>query len=479
MDRMRTRPTLSAVLVATLVLPLPARATCGGGGGGGMGGMSPRTEVAREVYQVPWKLIGPDQPAPTSGLVLYWFPASTQEVEKSTLRTSRDLSLFAAQCVSMEVADATWPIGAKLGAAGKTPMVVLADVSGNVVGRVEGENGSVKASAVEKLVRDEMKRREEGLKGRIEEAKAKSKTGDSAAAIEGLKAVWEERCLFPKKAKEAAKELKKLGAPVADEKEAMLFAPLRGDRGAEVAALMTRGLAAENAARYEEAGALYARAARLDPWDPTPARYLAEFHRHHSGHWKKARRLFEAMLERPIDPLARAVALHGLGKMTIHEGQFKKGLALFEASAAVYPLPLTYRNLAVYWNSEGDAVKMAEYVKKALDLDPHDPYNIIFATVFTAATDKEKALQIARENEDLLPASYNLAAIYAQVGERDKALAFLRRHFFEYERYQAVRAEEMMEARVDAVFITLRNDPEFLELTKGADGMLPMPMTAH
>ena len=27
----------------------------------------------------------------------------------------------------------------------------------------------------------------------------------------------------------------------------------------------------------------------------------------------------------PADPLSRAVALHGLGKMTIHDGEFKKG----------------------------------------------------------------------------------------------------------------------------------------------------------
>jgi len=52
----------------------------------------------------------------------------------------------------------------------------------------------------------------------------------------------------------------------------------------------------------------------------------------------------------------------------------------------------------------------------------------------------------------------------------------LRRHFFRYERYQAVRAKEMMEARVDAVFETIRHDGEFMALTSGADGKLQMPM---
>ena len=57
-----------------------------------------------------------------------------------------------------------------------------------------------------------------------------------------------------------------------------------------------------------------------------------------------------------------------------------------------------------------------------------------------------------------------------------EALALLKRHFFRYERYQAVRAKEMMEARVDAVFDSLRQDSSFLALTSGADGRLQMPM---
>lgn len=43
-------------------------------------------------------------------------------------------------------------------------------------------------------------------------------------------------------------------------------------------------------------------------------------------------------------------------------------------------------------------------------------------------------------------------------------------------RYQAVRAKEMMEARVDAVFDSLCEDPGFVALTAGADGKLPIPM---
>ncbi len=75
--------------------------------------------------------------------------------------------------------------------------------------------------------------------------------------------------------------------------------------------------------------------------------------------------------------------------------------------------------------------------------------------------------------------SYNLAAIHAQLGNKTKALALLKRHFFEYEKYDAVRSKEMMEARVDAVFASILKDPEFLAMTAGADGKLPMAKDRH
>jgi tetratricopeptide (TPR) repeat protein len=240
---------------------------------------------------------------------------------------------------------------------------------------------------------------------------------------------------------------------------------------------MKLGLMAENSGRYVAADKLYTRAHLMDPADPTPLRFMGENYRHNIGDWNKARTTFEAILNMPADSLSRSVALHGLGKMTIHDGEFKKGLALMERAIAEYPLALAYRNLAVYWNSEGDPVKGNDYTQQALALDPQDPYNLVFAAVFMAANGKkDEALKIARENVKLMPASYNLAAIYAQNGQRDKALSLLRRHFFQYERYQAVREKEMMEARVDAVFDSIRTDHAFIALTSGADVKLPIPM---
>src|SRR3954466_986658 len=101
MKRSISRPL--ALLLISLFAASPVWATCGGGGGGGVGGMS-GGGPAPKVYYVPWKARAPKDP-PAAGLVLYWFPASNDETKKSSMLESRVLSLYASQCVSMELAD--------------------------------------------------------------------------------------------------------------------------------------------------------------------------------------------------------------------------------------------------------------------------------------------------------------------------------------------------------------------------------------
>ncbi|HTQ86035.1 MAG TPA: tetratricopeptide repeat protein [Candidatus Solibacter sp.] len=456
----------SLSMVMVLLLPTaPIWATCGGGGGGGMGGAD------QPAYQVPWKVLKASDPPVKEGLVLYWFPVSQLELEKSSLRNSRTLTLYASQCIGMEIASTTIPAAQKLAGDAQLPVAILTQADNTVVGKIENIGGKLRVEEVEKLVDNEVKKRESAVKERFESAKNKAKGGDKDGAIAEFRQVVADKCMFPGRAKDAAKELKKLGVTDVGQ---MFDAP-NFDRalGTRLLAKLKDGLAAEDAGRYPEAERLYMEAHRMDPADATPLRYLGEVYRHHLGDWDKARATFDEILAMPSDPLSRAVALHGLGKMTIHDGEFLKGLALMERSVETFPTALAYRNLAVYWNSEGNAAKTDYYVKEALGVAPKDPYNLVFAAVFLAASGHgEEALRVANENQALLPASYNLAAIYAQMGQKDKALELLKRHFFEYERYQSVRSKEMMEARVDAVFASLKSDPAFVSLTAGADGKL-------
>jgi len=473
-------PRVLASLLIVIFSMSPVWATCGGGGGGGTGGVgggAGNNGPITPVYHVPWKLWDGKSPIATgNGLVLYWFPATNDELKRSSLLSSRLLTLYSAQCIAMSVVDFRTAELKPLIGDSKPPVAVLADANGSVLKKLENTGGKLKVDQVEKIVDGEMKQRETALDQQIKTGKEKAKAGDNPGAIEAFKPVAEQKCLFPKKAKDATKELKKLGVqevgsipeltPVFDRAQS-----------AAIENVMRQGLRAEIAERYVVAEKIYTRAHNMDPADPTPLRYLGELYRHHTGEWEKARTTFETILNMPADAIARAVALHGLGKMTIHEGQFKKGLSLMEQSVAEFPLALAYRNLAVYWNSEGDLEQGNAYTQKALALDPKDPYNLVFAAVFMAASGHgDEALKIARANRQLLPASYNLAAIYAQTGHKKEALALLQRHFFRYERYQSVRSKEMMEARVDAVFDSIRQDSAFLALTSGADGRLQMPM---
>jgi tetratricopeptide (TPR) repeat protein len=465
-------------LLVVAFIYTPVWATCGGGGGGGGGGMSGSGSGGNNtvVYHVPWKVRDDKTPAVKSGLILYWFPASADEVKKSSLRESRDLSLYAGQCVAMELADNRLANFNSLVGESKLPVAVLANPGGTSVSKLENKNGKLDVKDVEKLVGTEVKSRKANVETSMKDGKAKAATGDKDAAIKAFQSVLEHRCMFADKAKDAAKELKKLGVESIGEMPASPnFDP---KVSASAVQTMKRGLVAENKAQYFLAEKLYTQASKMDTADPTPLRYLAELQRHHIGDWEIAKAKFHQILDMPADPLSRAVALHGLGKITIHEGEFKRGLGLMEQSAETYPTALAYRNLAVYWNSEYDFKQGDFYAQKARVMDPKDPYNIVFAAVFMAmAGKKDEALKIATDNISLLPASYNLAAIYAQLGQRDRALKLLERHFYKYERYHAVRQKEMMEARVDAVFDSIRQDKDFLALTKHADGVLPIPMS--
>ncbi|HEV7919892.1 MAG TPA: tetratricopeptide repeat protein [Thermoanaerobaculia bacterium] len=457
-----------ALFALAFAIAGPAAATCGGGGGGGMGGMMPPTGsmTQPQVYFVPWKVLNSTEDAVKGSLILYWLPVSGDEIKHSDLLNSRQLTIYSSQCVGMQVIrpDDAATID-KLGATGKLPAAILSGPDGKELARLEGS--ALRLGAVEKMVRAELDARENAAQKALDEANGKAAAGEKDAAVDTYKKVWDDRCLLPKKGRAAQKALKKLGVAVEDARLRELDPMFDDATTARITKKMNEGLHAELHDDYPLARRLYAEAAAIDAADPVPLRFLGELYRHHLGDWVKAREVFARLLGMQADPLSRAVALHGLGKMTIHDGDYAKGLAMFHQSIAAFPLALTYRNLAVYWNSEKERAKADGFVKKALLLEPDDPFNLIFAATYMVDSGRsQEALAIAKEHEGMLCASYNLAAIYALLGQKGKAMELLHRHFYTFERYDAVREKEMMEARVDYVFESLRGDAAFKELTK-------------
>src|ERR1043166_7815255 len=141
-----------AALLITLFSLSPVWATCGGGGGGGTGGVGGGSRstsgVTPTVYNVPWNMWDARK-APQKGLVLYWFPANNAEVEKSNLRTSRILTLYSAQCVTMTVADAKTPELQKIIGDSALPVAVLTTFDGSPIQKIENTGGKLKADAVD------------------------------------------------------------------------------------------------------------------------------------------------------------------------------------------------------------------------------------------------------------------------------------------------------------------------------------------
>jgi hypothetical protein len=148
--------------LATILIVLfsfsPAWATCGGGGGGGTGGVAggaSNSGPAPTVYKVPWK-IWETRTAPNKGLVLYWFPASNDEIKKSSLLASRLLTLYSAQCVAMTVADSRQPELQPIIGDSAVPVAVLAEADGSPIKKLENTAGKLKVADVEKIVETEM-----------------------------------------------------------------------------------------------------------------------------------------------------------------------------------------------------------------------------------------------------------------------------------------------------------------------------------
>ena len=169
------------------------------------------------LHVVPWHFLTKGVPLASVPLVLYWLPASPNDVEESPLQTSKILIQDADLCIGFEIVlpDDTVML-TKFAAAGKLPTALLADAQGNVIRRVEGVRGKLNLGAVEKMLGDELNARGETMYARITEAKKRAASGDKDGSIELYKKVWDERCFFPLAGEEAQHALKALGVTVVE-----------------------------------------------------------------------------------------------------------------------------------------------------------------------------------------------------------------------------------------------------------------------
>jgi hypothetical protein len=169
---------------------------------------------------VPWKVLTPGVVAPTtSGLTLYWVPASGDEMRRSELIMSPALASYAGKCVAMHVirTDDEERI-AKLGVADELPLAILAD-SERQLARVYKRSGALRAFDVETMLRLELERREAAAESMFDAAKRHASAGDWSAAAAAYELVAGQKCAFPRLARSAQRALSTIRPAVArDEK---------------------------------------------------------------------------------------------------------------------------------------------------------------------------------------------------------------------------------------------------------------------
>ena len=159
------------------------------------------------VSLVPWKVVEPGAEPEKAPLTLYWVPSSKDEMRRSELLTSDELTAFASQCVAMRIVRLDDRETLKRIAVDKVLTVaVLVDADGNLLGRAKADD----LAEVEGVVREELEHRAEAAELQLDEAGEKVSEGEVAAAIEIYRQVWEQRCVCPRQARAAQRALKRL-----------------------------------------------------------------------------------------------------------------------------------------------------------------------------------------------------------------------------------------------------------------------------
>src|ERR1041385_2801872 len=103
-----------------------------------------------DLVFVPWKILAAGDPPPSTQLVLYWIPLSSDDFRHSELLTYRPLAAYARERVSLSVvrADDAAMI-ARLEATDKLPVAVLTGADGRIIDKVDNDHGALRAADVD------------------------------------------------------------------------------------------------------------------------------------------------------------------------------------------------------------------------------------------------------------------------------------------------------------------------------------------
>ncbi|HEU4521069.1 MAG TPA: hypothetical protein VFT12_03640 [Thermoanaerobaculia bacterium] len=162
--------------------------------------------AAERIWFVPWKVLAPGATPEDALFVVYWIPASPDDLKRSDLVTSRSLAIYSSRCVAMHVVRVDDV--ERLDRFGRPDLPVALVVDGER--ELARLSGAVRSSDVEAMVRAEFDTREARANQALDDARDCLREGDRTRAARLYESVARQRCSFPRQAKEAARALRRL-----------------------------------------------------------------------------------------------------------------------------------------------------------------------------------------------------------------------------------------------------------------------------
>jgi len=153
-----------------------------------------------------------------------------------------------------------------------------------------------------------------------------------------------------------------------------------------------------------------------------------------------------------------------LGMIYADRGEFQEAARFFQSALDLDPLdPFVHREMGILLMEKGNIHQSISHLKTASDQLPEDiEFTVDLATAFIQAGFYNKAqqllLQVVQKDPEHLHANYHLAALYADWGKNDQALAHLKTGMA----MECSQVQEWLEE--DHMFDKLRADARFGEL---------------
>ncbi len=208
---------------------------------------------------------------------------------------------------------------------------------------------------------------------------------------------------------------------------------------------------------WSGAGREYRTAIRLNPSYATACHWYARY-------LTKVGRLDEAVLQikraLELDPLSLIVGAV-VGEILFFARRYDEALVEFQKTLDVDP-PFAFGHLGVGLVSlfQGRYAEAIDALRKAVEHSQGSPPNVVHLGIaYALGGMRNEALEIAEALEDQPKRKYQLAEIYAALGDRDRAFMLL-------EEAWAQRSLWMRYIKVDPCIDSLRDDPRFADLAR-------------